>query len=181
VPVHAVLLRGINLGPNNRIAMPALREALAATGFDDVRTYLQSGNVVLRSDASAGEVARGCGELIARHFALDIPVVVRTAAELAEVVDRSPIPQAHQDPKRYTVTFLSAEPPDESVERLRGLALDGEHFVAAGREFYSWHPAGIARSKLAAGLASPRLGVVATARNWTTVTTLLQMVQADAG
>jgi uncharacterized protein (DUF1697 family) len=172
---QVLLLRGINLGPNNRIAMPALREALTSEGFADVRTYVQSGNVVLSSDEPPDELADSIRALIARNFDLAIPVVVRTRNELAAVVAGNPIPGADSDPKRYTVTFLAAPPPAEAVERLRALAQPAERFHADGREFYSWHPEGIARSKLAAGLADRRLGVAATARNWTTVTTLLKM------
>jgi uncharacterized protein (DUF1697 family) len=172
---QVVLLRGINLGPNNRIAMPALRQALGTEGFTDVRTYVQSGNVLLTSDDQPEKLAHDIRALVARNFDLDIPVVVRTRDELAAVVAGNPIPGADSDPKRYTVTFLAAPPPAAAVERLRKLAQPTERFHADGREFYSWHPEGIARSKLAAGLADRRLGVAATARNWTTVTTLLKM------
>lgn len=71
--------------------MPELREALAKAGFDDVRTYLQSDNVVLSSGGSPEQVARTCERRIAEHFGLDIEVVVRTRDELAEVVDRNPL------------------------------------------------------------------------------------------
>lgn len=172
---QVLLLRGINLGPHNRIAMPALREALTSEGFAAVRTYVQSGNVVLGSDEQPDNLAARTRALIASRFDLDIPVIVRTRDELAAVVAGNPIPGADSDPKRYTVTFLATAPPAEAVERLRALAQPAERFLAEGREFYSWHPEGIARSKLAAGLADRRLGVAATARNWTTVTTLLTM------
>lgn len=172
---QVLLLRGINLGPNNRIAMPALREALTSEGFADVRTYVQSGNVILTGGEPPEELADNIHNLITREFKLDIAVVVRTRDELAAIVARNPIPGADSDPKCCTVTFLAAPPPAEAVERLRALAQPAERFHAEGLEFYSWHPEGIARSKLAAGLADRRLGVTATARNWTTVTTLLQM------
>ena len=88
---HIVLLRGINIGPRNRIAMPELRAALEAAGFADVETYVQSGNVVVASDAKPAEVARACEDMIAAQFGLDIDVVVRTRAELASVVRRDPL------------------------------------------------------------------------------------------
>jgi uncharacterized protein (DUF1697 family) len=174
-----VLLRGINIGSRNRIAMPALREALEEAGFDDVRTYLQSGNVVLSSRAAPATVARKCEAAIAEEFGLDIDVVVRTRAELAGVVKRNPLAKVATDPKRYQVSFLSAKPPGKIVRKLESLAADGERLVASGRELYAWHPKGVARSKLWAALAGRGLGVTATARNWTTVTKLLEL--ADAG
>jgi uncharacterized protein (DUF1697 family) len=170
-----VLLRGINIGPHNRIAMPALRELLTGAGFGDVRTYVQSGNVVLTSDAEPGALAQECERLIAAELGLEIPVVVRTRDELAAVVDRDPLGAVAESPKRYQVSFLSAEPDPELVRRLEGLAAGDERFTAIGREFYTWHSEGVARSKLWAAIADRRLGVTATARNWTTVTTLLAM------
>jgi uncharacterized protein (DUF1697 family) len=79
------------------------------------------------------------------------------------------------NPKRYQVSFLSAEPEPGLVEKLAGLAVEAEGFAAAGRELYAWHPDGVARSKLWNALAGQGLGVTATARNWTTVTKLLEM------
>lgn len=179
MPRRIVLLRGINIGSRNRIAMPALREALAEAGFDDVQTYLQSGNLVLSSRAAPATVARKCEALIADRFGLDIDVVVRTRDELAEVVRRNPLGKVARDPKRYQVSFLDRKPGREVVDKLAALAADDEQFVADGRELYAWHPKGVARSKLWAALAGRGLGVTATARNWTTVTKLLELADSD--
>jgi uncharacterized protein (DUF1697 family) len=170
-----VLLRGINLGATNRIAMPALRDALTDAGFDDVRTYVQSGNVVLGSKFKPGRLERECEQLIADRFSLDIPVVARTRDELAAVVGCNPLGAVAQNPKRYQVSFLSEPLAPATVEKLHAAALAPEQVEVHGREIYSWHAEGVARSKLWALVASPRLGVKATARNWTTVTTLLAM------
>jgi uncharacterized protein (DUF1697 family) len=168
-----VLLRGVNVGSHNRIAMPALRELLTEAGFGDVRTYVQSGNVVLSSDLKPEKLARECGRLVADEFGLEVGVVVRTRDELAEVVARNPLGDVAVDPKRYQVSFLSAELDKEKVRELTALAVEPERFVAVGRELYAWHPAGVARSRLWARLAGRDLGITATARNWTTVTKLL--------
>jgi uncharacterized protein (DUF1697 family) len=172
---HVVLLRGINLPRHKRISMPELRSALEDAGFGDVRTYVQSGNVVLSSRAAPKTVARTVERAIEERFGLDVDVVVRTRDELADVVARDPFGKKASDPRRYQVTFL-ADPPDASVlATVEAAATGGEQLVASGRELYSWHPNGVGRSKLAALLAGPRLGVTATARNWTTVTTLLAL------
>jgi uncharacterized protein (DUF1697 family) len=170
-----VLLRGINLGPRNRIAMPELRKLLEAAGFADVRTYVQSGNIVLSTRRTPESTATACEKLIAAELGLEIPAVVRTGDELAEVVRRNPLAGVADDPKRYQVSFLDREPDPGVIERLSAAAADGERMEAIGREIYAWHPAGIARSKMWAALAGKGLGVKATARNWTTVTTLLEM------
>ncbi len=173
-----VLLRGINIGSRNRISMPDLREALEDAGYDDVRTYLQSGNVVLTSAGSAKKVARDCERLIADRFGLEIAVVTRTRSELAKVVERNPIRRVAKDPKRYQVSFLEAKPNAKTVRELEEVATGGEKIASIGRELYAWHPEGVARSKLWARLAGKDLGTTATARNWTTVTKLLELADA---
>lgn len=175
-----VLLRGVNLGPRNRVAMPALRELLTGAGFGDLRTYLQSGNVVLSSDAAPDELAGECRRLIASAFGLELGVVVRTRDEFAAVVERNPLAKVISDPKRYQVSFLGAPLDASVVEELERLAVGGEQLVAIGRELYAWHPRGVARSRLWASLASQRLPVLATARNWSTTTKLLELADADA-
>jgi uncharacterized protein (DUF1697 family) len=172
---RVALLRGINLGPRNRIGMPELRDALTEAGYDEVRTYVQSGNVVLGTDEAPSKLERACERLIETRFGLKVPVIVRTRDELAEVVMRNPLGKVASDPKRYQVSFLSHELEAKRIEELDALATDGERLVALGRELYAWHPDGVARSKLWAKLASSNLGVKATARNWRTVETLLEM------
>jgi uncharacterized protein (DUF1697 family) len=179
VPARIVFLRGINLGARNRIAMPELRDALGDAGFDDVRTYLQSGNVVLSSSASPARVARRCEEAIAERFGLEVAAVGRTGEELAQVARRNPLGTVAKDPKRYQVSFLDSEPGDEIVGRLEAAAAASERFEVVGREIYAWHPAGVARSKLWALLAGKALGIKATSRNWTTVTNVLVLAEGD--
>ena len=175
MPKQIVLLRGINLGARNRIAMPKLREALSGAGFGEAQTYLQSGNVVLSSKAAPERVARKCERLIEDRFGLEIAAVVRTRDELAEVVRRNPLGDVAKNPKRYQVSFLAAKPTREVVKKLEAAVVAPEQFAAIGREIYAWHPEGVARSRLWALLAGKDLGVKATARNWTTVTKLLAL------
>jgi len=172
---HIVLLRGINIGSRNRIAMPALREALEAAGFDGVRTYVQSGNIALSSGAKAHAVARKVRQVVAKEFGLEIAVVTRSRAQLAKIVELNPLAKVAKDPKRYQVSFLDAEPSRDVVSRIEDAAAAEERVVVHGREIYAWHPETIARSKLSALLAGQSLGVTATSRNWTTVTALLEL------
>jgi uncharacterized protein (DUF1697 family) len=170
-----VLLRGVNLVRRNRIAMPALREALEEAGYEDVATYVQSGNVVLSSRRSAKRVQSDVGRLLADRFGLDVAVLVRTRAELARVVERNPLGKVATNPRHYQVTFLESAPSAEVLSKLEAAAAGKERVVHVGRELYAWHPDGVARSKLAALMAGRGLGVIATARNWTTVTKLLEL------
>jgi uncharacterized protein (DUF1697 family) len=170
-----VLLRGVNIGPRNRVPMPELRDLLTDARFGDVRTYVQSGNVVLTSTKTPTQVSRAVERMIAKAFGLDIAVVVRTRAELAKVVEHNPLGDVADNPKRYQVSFLSAKPSSTVLRKLDAAVVPPEQFVAVNREIYAWHPAGAARSKLWALLAGRDLGVTATARNWTTVTKLLEL------
>jgi len=170
-----VLLRGVNLAGRNRVAMSRLREALEESGFENVSTYVQSGNVVLSSKFAPKRIGAEVERLIAERFDLDIRVVVRTRAELAAVAERNPLGKVATNPKLYQVSFLEKPPSAEVVRKLEATAAGKEQVVHVGRELYAWHPDGIGRSKLAALLAGKGLGVTATARNWTTVTRLLEM------
>src|SRR5438105_11325047 len=143
---HVLLLRGVNLGSRNRISMPELRSALERAGFEQVRTYLQSGNVLAHRDAPPEQVAAECRERIAKTFRLELEVLARTSEQLAQVVERDPLGDVALDPKRYQVSFLAGELDDQRVRELAALAAGEERFVAIGRELYAWHPHGVARS-----------------------------------
>jgi uncharacterized protein (DUF1697 family) len=116
------------------------------------------------------------GAVIRQSFGLEITVIVRSASELAAVVQRNPLAGIATTPNRYLVTFLSADLPPRVADQLRAIAQQ-EPFAIAGREVYSWHPDGIGRTPLWERLASKSLGVAATSRNWATVTALLAMAQ----
>jgi uncharacterized protein (DUF1697 family) len=158
--------------------MPELREHLNGCGYGDVRTLVASGNVVLTSRTKGDRLARALEKEVAGRFGVDAKVVVRTRAELAAVVERNPLAKVAREPKRYQVTFLSAAPKADRVRALEDLDVAPERFVVDGREIYAWHPDGLQRSKLAAALTDANLGVTATARNWNTVTKLLELADA---
>ncbi len=179
--MHVAMLRGINLGGRRRVPMADLRALLTEAGYEDVRTYVQSGNIVLRSPAEPAAVERELQTLISERFGFDVPVVVRSRAQLAAVVKADLLGDMADDPKRYQVSFLDRKPSAEAIARLQERAVGDERVIARGREIYAWHPAGVARSKLWNALAGTGLGVTATARNWTTVTKLLEMASGSSG
>jgi uncharacterized protein (DUF1697 family) len=185
MPRQVILLRGINLGAANRLSMPELRGVLAAEGFSDVATYMQSGNILVSCAAGRGEHGQLAAEikrLLAEQFELSVPVLIRTHEQLATAVRDNPFADmAERDPKHFLVTFLSQEPDASAVKELEAFSTQvDDEFAASGLATYSWHPGGIHLSKLATKLTEKRLGVdVATARNWTTVMTLLEMCNDD--
>ncbi len=175
--VKIALLRGINVGSHNRIAMADLRELLAGLGYDDARTLVQSGNIVLTADVSSEQLARKLEREIAGRFGVETPVIVRTRKELAAVVALDPLGDVADQHKLYQVSFLSAEPDPQALGKIAEVDVAPERFVHAGREIYAWHPEGIHSSLLARLLTDKRLGVTATARNWKTTTKLLEMAE----
>ena len=157
--------------------MADLRALLDGAGFEDVRTYLQSGNAVVRTPFAADALADECERLIAGRFGAPVTVLVRSGDDLAQIVARDPLDGAAEDPKRYQVTFLSAEPEPALIEQLDRVATERERVAVVGCEIYAHHPDGVGRSKVATKLAGLKRGVIGTSRNWTTVLNLLEMAQ----
>lgn len=170
------LLRGINLGSRNRVSMPDLRSALESEGFEDVQTLVQSGNIVLTSAKKPATLEREIAEVVS-GLGVDCAVVVRTRDELAGAIERNPIPEGVSQPKLFQVTFFSGEPSADAVEKLLAQDFGDERVEVIGREAYAWHPNGIQKSKLAREVGK-RLRDEGTARNWNTVTKLLEMADA---
>lgn len=174
----ALLLRGINVGGRHRVAMADLRALLASMGYADVTTHLQSGNVVLGEVVeSADAVARRVEGALVRRFGFDIPVVVRTAAALADIVAADPLREVAMDPARYIVTFLDSEPDAAAVRALQHEEFGSEQFTVRSREVYQWCPGGQHASPLVKALARAGVTSTGTARNWRTVTRLADLAK----
>lgn len=169
------LLRGINVGGHNRIAMAALRGWLEDLGHTEVRTHLQSGNVIFTSRESPEKAARDIEEVIHRQLGLDLRVLVRTRDELAAVVARDPFGEIATDPARYLVTFLAETPDPAGIDDLGPASFAPDAFHVEGREVYVWCPEGVRHTKLTHAFWQRRTGFAATARNWNTVTRLLSL------
>jgi uncharacterized protein (DUF1697 family) len=176
VTSYVALLRGINVGAHKRIAMADLRAVLTDLGYEDVRTLLQSGNAVFTGGrATADKVARTVEDAVSRTFGMDVPVLVRTGAELTKVVRDNPFTEVADQGSRLVVSFLSAPPSRAVLGGFDAAAYEPELMYLAGREMYLWLPAGLIESKLMKALPEKRLGVTATVRNWNTVTKLAEM------
>ena len=177
MPTWVALLRAVNIGAHNKVSMPALREALAAAGGTDVRTYVNSGNVVfgspLRSAAKAGQLVH---DVIAEHFGVDTPVMMRTGPELAKVLDWNPFPDAAADhPHLVAVLHLAAEPAAAAVETLLAEDYAPVRVAHRGAEVVvDWHDR---TGQPKVDRALKKLGVEATARNWRTLTALVELTR----
>ncbi len=183
---HVALLRGINLGGRNKVAMADLRALAADLGHTDVATYIQSGNVLFTAqpDADCAEVARVMTEAIAARLGVTAPVVVVTREELGQIHAANPFPD-EPDPKRVHAVVLSGPPGAELTAKLDAAVAQAaakgakDEAMVIGRTLYLHTPAGYGTSDLAAGVlrivSSPKAGVTGTARNWATMTKLLEL------
>lgn len=175
MPRYALLLRAVNLPGHNRLTMPELRRLLEDRGYDDVETYLASGNaVVTAAGDDPAAVGRDVADALREAFGLDTAVLVRDHADLAAVVADNPFPQALERPTTVHVAFLSAEPDPAAVAAIPPDVAAPDEFRFAGRHLYLHYPNGAGRSKLGPAVFKG-LDVAATSRNWNTVTALAGM------
>ncbi len=148
---------------------------LQELGYEDVRTHLQSGNAVFSAPTPPERVAEEIESQLTRHLGLNVRVLVRTAGELARVVAANPLPEAVSTPSLLLVTFLSAPPNRELLRELDPANFEPELFGVGEREVYVWSPTGVRTIELSYAFWEKRFGVIATARNWNTVTRLLEL------
>jgi uncharacterized protein (DUF1697 family) len=173
--VYVAMLRGVNVGGNS-LRMDWLRQACENLGWQNVRTYVQSGNIVFSSRASAVKLAQVLKETIDAQTRLPVTVVLRSAADMEKVVADNPfLKQKGIDATKLHVTFLGRVPIKPALDRLDALAGTRDQYRLNGSEIYLHCPINYGETKLSNGAIEKVLGVGATTRNWKTVTTLQAM------
>jgi len=167
---HIALLRAINVAGHQKVAMATLRAMFEEIGFEDVRTVLQTGNVVFEASGKAAALERKLEVEAKKSLGLETDFLVRTARELETVVATNPFPnEAERDPGHLVVLFCKDAPKAAGVKALEN-AIEGREYVrAAGKELYAVYPDGIGRSKLTNKLIEGKLGTRCTGRNWNTL------------
>jgi uncharacterized protein (DUF1697 family) len=175
---YVALLRGVNLGSHNKVAMPKLRDLADRLGYDEVSTYINSGNLLFStSGSSAGARDRVIAETLAdgieTDFGIRIDVAVRTLDQLRQAVDANPYPDG--DPKQTTIAFLMGAASADATHKVAALATDVERVTFGDREIYVDYGGGLAKSKLAVTF-SKVIGVSATVRNIRTCQTLVGLL-----
>jgi uncharacterized protein (DUF1697 family) len=173
--VFVAMLRGVNVGGNS-LKMDWLREACEGIGLGDVRTYVQSGNIIFSSGSSAAKLGPALKKLIDAQTRLPVTVVVRSASEMAKIVAGNPfLKQKGLDITKLHVTFLAKAPSKPAPEKLDALAGTRDEYRLVKQEIYLHCPINYGQTKLSNTAIEKVLSVGATTRNWKTVTTLCAM------
>lgn len=173
---YICFLRGVNVGGNKMVKMTELKALFDALKLRDAKTYLQSGNVVFRSDEPDRAVlTRRIEDGIRKKSGMEVKVILRTTDELRKVIASNPLPPEDRNPSGLIVVFLSGPIADPAKALLTSLKIPSEELHFGKHELYLYFVESMARSKLAAALTEKKLGVNVTARNWNTVKALLKM------
>jgi uncharacterized protein (DUF1697 family) len=177
MPIYTSMLRGINVGGHKRIKMDRLRESFEAMGFEQVKTYIQSGNVVFKAGKmSLAALSTKIEEKILADFGFSVSVISRGADEIANTIKNNPfLRQSGINPEKLHVAFLSEAPEPSALKKLEKLTLKPDQSRCLGQEVYLYFPNGVSSSSLWKHPLDGVLSVVTTTRNWKTVNTLDQM------
>jgi uncharacterized protein (DUF1697 family) len=176
VATYAAFLRGVNLGPRNKISMPALRAMAEDLGYTGVATYINSGNLIITSAKTAATLEREISSAIKDAFGRPIDVAVRTTAQLKKILAENPYPEGN--PSQVTVAFLMKTPDATAEDKVAAVAKDYEPFTFAGEQVYVNYSQGMGNSKLAEKF-SAIIGVSSTVRNIRTVEKVLALCEKD--
>ena len=177
--MHVALLRGINVGGRNTVAMSDLRDLFGDLGLVGAKSLLQSGNVVFNSDRPTGAALERRLEVeTAKRLGVSADFMIRSAVEWKPIVARNPFPdEAEHDPGHLVVMFLKATPQTKDMEAIQAAIQGPEILSGDGKQLYIVYPAGIGRSKLTGTLIEQKLGVRGTGRNWNTVLKLAALCE----
>jgi uncharacterized protein (DUF1697 family) len=178
MPVYISMLRGINLLGHKRVEMARLRVMFEGMGFEQVRTYINSGNVVFKTGKHApAALSKKIEERMVAEFGFGALVITRTAAELGRAIEGNPfVKESRSDPSRVFVGFLGQAPTPDAIEKLQARAAKTERVHCCGREIYAYYVDGMGKARLLThGVVERVLAVDVTMRNWNTVSKLHEM------
>ncbi len=177
MPVYISMLRGINIGPHKRMKMEKLRASFEALGFHQVKTYIQSGNVIFQvAKLSSATLSKKIEERIVRDFGFSVDVISRTRDEMDKIIQSNPLlKESGIDPSKLHVAFLSDVPTAAAVKKLESLTLLPDRVCCSGKEIYLYFPNGVSGSSLWKHPLERVLSVLTTTRNWSTTNQLYKM------
>ena len=176
MPKYVALLRGINVGGNNMIKMEALRASIASLGFENVKSYINSGNLIFETaKTDDSELAKTIHDAIQRDFGFDISVMVRSIAEIEEIIAKNPFAGQFENHKDMHLFFLNEELTAEQEALLFKKADDNEQFAVIDRHILCLLKISILDSSVGKRFIDKKLKVATTARNWRTVVKIVEM------
>ena len=173
---YIALLRGINVGGNTMIKMAELKSSFENLGFENVVTYINSGNIAFDSQKTAPD--KLCSKIenaIRKDFGKEIPVMVREQGMIADVLSNNPFDGAYETHKQMHVLFMKEKMPNDKELQLKAAETPNEKFEVRGLEIYALLKEGVADSVLGKGFIDKKLKVPVTARNWRTVQKLSEL------
>lgn len=177
---NLALLRGVNLGGKNRLPMKDLAQIFDRSGCADVRTYIQSGNVVFQApDGILEALPSRIGEQIEKQFGFRCPVILRTAKQLGDTIRNNPFLKAGADENTLHVLFLADVPGASDVRKLDPNRALPDTFAVRKRDVYLHLPNGVARTKLNNNYFDTKLATISTGRNWRTVLKLVELMESS--
>ena len=170
------LLRGINVSGHNMIKMPALKELYEQLGFSNIKTYLQSGNVVFNAKAKNNkQLEEQISSAIKDSFNLNVSVIVLTSKELETIIEQNPFTE---DKSNLYLTYLASTPAPFDPKIISEKTLPGEQFVYTPKVIYTYFAQGYGKTKIHTNFLESKLKVIATTRNWKTTNELLKMANS---
>jgi len=176
---YIALIRGVNVG-GKRIKMAHLKENFESMGYKNVKTYLQSGNVIFEDKSSnITEIRQNIENNINKEFEFSVNVIIRTEKELEYIITNNPFNKENMEISSLYVTFLQNVPDEEILANLDLNIEDNERFEIIGKEIYLYLPHGYARTKLTNNALEKKLKIVATTRNWKTTNKLMELSKLD--
>lgn len=172
---YAAFLRGVNVGGKTSMKMERLREIVSALGFENVKTYIQSGNLIFETKESDGRrIAARIEQAVEKEF-FKTPVMVRSFEEIKDAIENNPFRDEEFDEKLFHLVFLSEELTEEKAVTLLAQNRESEKFAVRNREVYCLLRDGVADSLLGKKFIDNKLKTPATARNWRTIKKILEL------
>ncbi|MFD2916521.1 DUF1697 domain-containing protein [Psychroserpens luteus] len=168
-----ILLRGINVGGHKKVPMAELRDLLAKTGFEAIKTYIQSGNVILQSKEDKNEIESKVKAAIQSHFGFDVPVIAKSRTELKRIFDACPFSEEKKANSYFVM--LSDIPEVELIDEVKTITYDNEEFQIVNDCIYFYSSIGCGNSKFNTNVFEKKLNVNATSRNYKTMVKLLKL------
>ncbi len=171
------ILRGINVGGKRKILMNDLKLLCKKMGLKDVHTYIQSGNLIFKSEKHPTELEKELEKTIAENYGFQIPIIILKATDLQNAVAKNPFLSEVNDTKQLHLTLLKEKPKQESIDKILSYNFEPDQFKIDHKNVFLWCKGKYHQSKLSTNFFEKNLNVQATTRNWNTILKLLQMTK----